>query len=405
MRHPTHNNTLIVLLLGSLCLVTPFAMDMYLPAFSNIAGDFHVATPEISQTLSTYLVGIALGQLIYGPLLDRFGRKRPLYAGLGIYIFCSIGCAMAPGLRTFVTLRFLEALGGCAAQVSAVAMVRDFFPVKETARVLSWLILMIGISPLLAPTIGSAMVASLGWRSIFGLLATIAAIIFLLILFLLPEGHQADHSVSLQVGAMLKGFLSILKDPQFLTYALAGAFSLAALFAFVAGSPIIFMDGFHLSTKAFGMVFALLVMGFIGGSQLNVWLLRKVTSQRIFRSALIAQAVMGVLLFVGARCHCIGLKGTLALFFLLLSCIGLTVPNAIALSLARFSRDAGRASALLGFLQNGTGALVSMGIGILGIPAIIPLLTSTGLVGLAILLIGRVAIAKTIAEGEAVVVH
>jgi DHA1 family bicyclomycin/chloramphenicol resistance-like MFS transporter len=380
-------------------------MDMYLPAFSNIAGDFHVTTPDISKSLSTYLVGVALGQLIYGPLLDRFGRKRPLYAGLGIYTFCSIGCAMAPGLRTFVTLRLLEALGGCAAQVGAVAMVRDFFPVKETARVLSWLILMIGISPLLAPTIGSAMVAWLGWRSIFVLLATIAAIIFMFTWFLLPEGHQADDSVSLQAGAMLKGFWSILKDPQFLTYASAGALSLAALFAFVAGSPIIFMDGFHLSTKAFGMVFAVLVMGFIGGSQLNVWLLRKITSQRIFRSALIAQVVMGVLLFVGARCHWIDLKGTLALLFLLLSCIGLTVPNGIALSLARFSRDAGRASALLGFLQNGTGALVSMGIGILGVHAIISLLTMTGLVGLAILLIGRVAIGKTIAEDEAVVAH
>jgi DHA1 family bicyclomycin/chloramphenicol resistance-like MFS transporter len=204
---------------------------------------------------------------------------------------------------------------------------------------------------------------------------------------------------------MLKGFWSILEDPQFLTYALAGAFSLAALFAFVAGSPVIFMDGFHLSTKAFGMVFAVLVMGFIGGSQLNVWLLRKVTSQRIFRSALIAQASVGVLLFVGARCHWIGLTGTLALLFLLLSCIGLTVPNGIALSLTRFSRDAGRASALLGFLQNGTGALVSMGIGILGVHAIISLLTSTGLVGLAVLLIGRVAIGKTIAEDEAVVAH
>jgi DHA1 family bicyclomycin/chloramphenicol resistance-like MFS transporter len=405
MRHPTRNNTLIVLLLGLLCLVTPFAMDMYLPAFSNIAGDFHVTTPKISQSLSTYLLGVALGQLIYGPLLDRFGRKRPLYAGLGIYTFCSIGCAMAPGLNTFVTLRFLEALGGCAAQVGAVAMVRDFFPVKETARVLSWLILMIGISPLLAPTIGSAMVAELGWRSIFGLLATIAAIILMLTWFLLPEGHQADDSVSLQAGAMLKGFWSILEDPQFLTYALAGAFSLAALFAFVAGSPVIFMDGFHLSTKAFGMVFAVLVMGFIGGSQLNVWLLRKVTSQRIFRSALTAQASVGVLLFVGARCHWIALTGTLALLFLLLSCIGLTVPNGIALSLTRFSRDAGRASALLGFLQNGTGALVSMGIGILGVHAIISLLTSTGLVGLAVLLIGRVAIGKTIAEDEAVVAH
>jgi MFS transporter, DHA1 family, multidrug resistance protein len=403
----TSNNKWIIPLLGSLCVVTPFAIDMYLPAFSKIAAEFNTSTAEISISLSTYFVGFALGQLIYGPLLDRFGRKRPLYVGLVIYILCSIGCAISPNLRTLVALRFLQALGGCAAQVGAIAMVRDFFPVKQSARIFSLLFLMIGVSPLLAPTIGSAIVAGLGWRWIFGLLATIASAILMLVFFVLPEGHQPDHSVSLRPKMMLRSFWAILSNSQFLTYSLAGAFSFAGLFAFVAGSPIIFMDGFHLNTKTFGIVFAVLVMGFIGGNQVNVLLLRKFKSQQIFLVALLVQVVVGVVFFLGMRSHIVGLTGTLVLFFAFLSCIGLTYPNAAALGLAPFSRDAGRASALLGFLQTGTGALISMIVGLLGVRAVISLLSVSTLVALAILLAGRAAIGKTTenSESEVTVVH
>src|ERR1700722_992834 len=164
MAHLKRHNTWIIVLLGALCVVTPFAIDMYLPAFSTIAAQYRTSTSAISLTLSTYFVGFALGQMIYGPLLDRYGRKRPLYVGLTVYILCSIGCAMAHNLHEFVALRFLEALGGCVAQVGAIAMVRDFFPVKESAKIFSLLFLMIGLSPLLAPTIGSLLIAALGWR-------------------------------------------------------------------------------------------------------------------------------------------------------------------------------------------------------------------------------------------------
>jgi DHA1 family bicyclomycin/chloramphenicol resistance-like MFS transporter len=387
----THNrsNLWILLLLGALCVVTPFAVDMYLPAFSKIAAEFHRTTPEISLSLSTYFIGFALGQILYGPLLDRFGRKPPLYVGLTIYIACSIGCAMAPDLRSFVALRFLEALGGCVAQVGAIAMVRDFFPVKESAKVFSLLFLMIGVSPLLAPTIGSLIMTGLGWRWIFVILAGIALLILALTFFLLPEGHEPDRSVLLSPRPILTGFWNIFRNPQFLTYTLAGAFSFAGLFTYVAGSPIIFMDGFHMSTKAFGVVFAVLVMGFIGGNQLNVVMLRRYTSQHIFLVALCLQVVIGIIFFAGMLSHLIGLAATLILFFVFLSCIGLTYPNGAALGLAPFSKDAGRASALLGFLQTGTGALISMSIGVLGSRAVIPLLSVTAIIAMAFLLVGR----------------
>lgn len=402
MNDSTHNGkavpspTFIMLLLGALCIVTPFAVDMYLPAFATIAEEFHKTTSQISLSLSTYFIGFAVGQMLYGPLLDRFGRKRPLYVGLSAYVLCSIGCALAPNLHMLIALRTLEALGGCVAQVGAIAMVRDFFPVKESARVFSLLFLMIGTSPLLAPTIGSAIVAGLGWRWIFGVLASMGFVILILVATLLPEGHQPDHSVHLRPGPILLGFWNIFRNPQFLTYTVAGGFSFAGLMGFVAGSPTLFMDGFHMDTKAFGITFAVLVLGFIGGNQINVFLLRRYTSQQIFFWALILQALFGAMLFFGSNLGIVGLKSMLVLFFFFLSSIGLTYPNGAAVGLAPFSRDAGRASALLGFIQMGFGAMISLGVGLLGVKWVLILLASTAALAFVILAIGKSFVGKLI---------
>jgi DHA1 family bicyclomycin/chloramphenicol resistance-like MFS transporter len=394
----------IIFLLGLLSVVTPFAIDMYLPAFSRIADDFNSSTSLISLSLSSYFIGFALGQILYGPLLDRFGRKRPLYFGLVLYILASIGCAQAHSIHVFIALRFIQALGGCAAQVAAIAMVRDFFPIKESARVLSLLFLIIGVSPLLAPTIGSVLVSALGWRWIFVILASYAFVTLGLIFTLLPEGHTPDASISLRPKPIVQSFWTILKQPQFITYALAGAFSFAGLFGFVAGSPIMFMDGFHMSTNAFGLTFAVLVLGFIGGSQVNVLLLRRFSSQRIFFRALLFQAFTGLVFFIGTCIHVIGLPAMLVLFFFFLLSIGLTAPNAAALGIAPFSRDAGSASALLGFLQAGTGSLIATGIGVLGASAIVTLMAGTAFAALAILITGRTRIVEftETSESEAV---
>jgi DHA1 family bicyclomycin/chloramphenicol resistance-like MFS transporter len=402
-----HRNVWIMFLLGALSVITPFAIDMYLPAFTRIAMAYGTTTSAVSLTISTYFAGFAIGQVLYGPLLDRFGRKRPLYVGISIYVASSIGCALAPNLKIFIALRFLEALGGCVAQVGAIAMVRDFFPVKESAKMFSLLFLMIGVSPLLAPTIGSAIMVGFGWQWIFVLLAAIAFVTLTLTFFLLPEGHQPDHSVSLRPAPIVQGFWNIFRNPQFLTYTLAGAFSFAGLFAYVAGSPIIFMDGFHLSTKEFGVVFAVLVMGFIGGNQVNVFLLRKLTSQRIFFGALSAQVLVGIVFMGGLHLQLVGLKATLVLFFLFLSCIGLTYPNAAALGLAPFSKDAGRASALLGFFQTGAGALISMGIGLLGAHVVVALMSSAAVAAWLILVVGRTRIREEVEadESETVFLH
>ena len=385
-----------------LSVVTPFAIDMYLPAFSGVAKDLGTTTSVIALSLSSYFIGFALGQILYGPLLDRYGRKKPLYFGLVLYIVASVGCALSQDVHVLIVLRFVQAIGGCAAQVAALAMVRDFFHVKESARIFSVLFLIIGVSPLLAPTIGSGLVSAFGWRWIFYILGAYATVTLGLIVTLLPEGHAPDTSISLKPRPIMENFWMILRQPQFITYALAGAFSFAGLFGFVSGSPILFMDGYHLSAKAFGLVFAVLVMGFIGGNHVNVVLLKRFSSQQIFFFALLFQVVTGVVLFAGVRVHLIGLRGLLVMFFFFLLSIGLTYPNAAALALAPFARDVGSASAMLGFLQAGTGSLISTGVGVFGASAIVTLLSSTALVALMILVVGRTRIAALAEAAESV---
>ena len=387
--HTSRPGWLIILLLGSLSLITPISVDMYLPAFSRIAAQFHATTSAVSWSLSTYFIGFAFGQLLYGPLLDHFGRKRPIYAGLSLYLVASALCTHPGSLPLLIALRFLQAIGGCVAQVASVAMVRDFFPPGQSARILSLLFLIIGVSPLLAPTIGSMILLWLGWQWIFVALSCFTLASMSAIFFFLPEPHQPDTGIALAPRLIIQNLARILVQPQFCVYALAGAFSFAGLFAYVAGSPIIFMEGFHVTEKTFGLIFAVLTGGFIAGSQLNILLLRRFSSRGIFVVALCVQACIGIVFLTGASLGWYGLQTTSALFLLFLSCIGMTYPNAAAAALAPFSRNVGSASALLGFIQMGMGALVSTGIGFFGTSSVVALLAGTAMLAVGIFVFGR----------------
>lgn len=379
-------------LLGGLSVVSPFSIDMYLPAFPELATEFGVPSTTIALTLSSYFIGLALGQIIYGPLLDRFGRKPPLIAGLSLFLVASIGCTAVPDINSLIALRFVQGFGGCVAQVASTAMVRDFFPAKECAKYLSLLFLFIAVSPLLAPTVGSLVIAACGWKAAFIALAAIVALILTLVCLLLPEGHKPDPTISLLPGPILAEYMSIIRHPRFSTYALAGAFSFAGLFTYVAGSPIIFMDGYGVSPGTYSLIFAGLAGGFIGCSQLNVLLLRWYTSETLFLRFVIMQVIIGSIFLVGTVAGWYGLYGTLVLLFLFLGCIGLTNPNASALALSPFTKNAGSASALLGFFQLGIGATISTGIGAAspqGSTTIIVILATTAAISLSVLLIGR----------------
>jgi DHA1 family bicyclomycin/chloramphenicol resistance-like MFS transporter len=385
------NNLIIILILGALSTITPLAIDMYLPAIPQIAHDLGTNPARVSMSIASYFIGLGAGQLFYGPILDRYGRKRPLYAGLLLYVFAAIGCVAANTVEVLIALRLLQGLGGCVAQVDAIAMVRDFFPVEESSRIISMLILILGVSPLLAPTVGSLVAATLGWHWIFLLLAIVAVAMMLIVFRYLPEGHQPDPGISLKPQRIAANFLAILEDAQFRTYALAGAFSFCGLFVYVAGSPIIFMDVFHVSTRMYGGIFALLSVGFIGGNQVNIWLSRRYHDQQLFRIALYCQTVVAIV-FQVAVLNGVGLTGTMVLLLLYLSCLGLTYPNAAAIAMAPFSRNAGSASALLGFLQLGIGALASAGVGLLNSSSNVPivsLMCGTTLIGLVIFQFGQ----------------
>ncbi|QDS91798.1 Bicyclomycin resistance protein [Roseimaritima multifibrata] len=382
----------IISLLGALSVVSPFAIDVYLPAFPELAAEFGVPSTTIALTLSSYFTGLALGQIIYGPLLDRFGRKKPLTFGLSLFVIASLGCAFAPNINALIGLRFIQGLGGCVAQVASIAMVRDFFPRNQAARVLSRLFLFIAVSPLLAPTIGSLIIQFAGWQSAFYALALIVAGILALVLTLLPEGHTPDPDIVLRPGPIFAEYWSIFRHPRFSTYAGAGAFSFAGLFTYVAGSPILFMDGFGVGGTTYSLIFAFLAAGFIGASQVNVLLLRRYSSEQLFRWFLTAQVAFALLFLAGSLAGILGLAGTLAMMLGFLGCIGITNPNAAALAIGPFSKNAGSASALLGFFQLGAGAIISTGISAASPEDQLPIIAifgATSAIGLVILLQGQ----------------
>jgi MFS transporter, DHA1 family, multidrug resistance protein len=386
------NRYLIILILGSLSTISPFAIDMYLPAFPEIAAALHTSTAKISLSISSYFAGLAAAQLFYGPLLDRFGRKRPLYVGLILFMVSSLLCLRSRTVEWLVAMRFVQALGGCAAQVASMAMVRDFFPVHETAKIISLLILILGVSPLLAPSVGGYVALHLGWQWVFSILASVALLNLAVCFWHLPEGHSPDRSVSLHFRPILRNFAAVLKEPQFITFALSGALAFSGLLVYVAGSPIIFMEVFHVSARVFGVIFAGLAVGFIGSNQVNVLLLRKFSSAQIFQGALWVQCPASLLFLAGTIWGWFGLGVTLALLFIALSSLGLAYPNAAALALAPFDRNIGSASAMLGFLQIGVSGLASAIIGIFDSHRMLPvvlIMAATSWAGLAIFLIGK----------------
>ena len=386
----------LILLLGLLSALGPFSIDMYLPGFPAIADDLHTSVDAISYSLSSFFVGICVGQLICGPLLDRYGRKRPLYGGLILYILASIGCALSSTIEVLVAFRFLQALGGCVGMVAPRAIVRDVFPVEQNAKVFSLLVLILGVSPIIAPTTGSFVIANYGWHTVFVILAVATTLLLLAIIFYLPESKQPNPQYSLRPAPILRAFASVLKVPQFYTYAIAGGLVSAALFAYLSGSPFVFMNLYNLSEQQYGWIFGLIAAGLITTSQLNNLLLKRFKSEQIIRVTILLQALIGLTLVVGTVMNWFGLIGVIVCIALFLSCQGFSFPNASALSMAPFSKEAGSASALMGALQMGLGALASALVGAFNNGTAVPLAaTMAGCAVLSwfILMMGRKRIA------------
>jgi len=401
----------LILILGSLTALGPFSIDMYLPGFSGIAKDLDTTVAKVSMSLSSYFIGISAGQLLYGPLLDRFGRKKPLFIGLMVYILASLGCVYVTDIDSFIFLRFIQAIGSCAATVASVAMVRDLFPVKDIPKVFSLLMLVLGLSPMLAPTIGGYVTEDYGWHMVFLILMCMGIAILIASQLGLPNSYKPDTSISLKPKPIISNFLKVLKEPQFYTYAFTGSIAFSGLFTYVAASPIVFMDIYDVDAKTYGWIFAFMSVSFIGSSQLNSLLLKKFSSEQMIFAALITQSVISIVFLVLSLNNLLGLYETIIMLFLFLGCLGISNPNTAGLTMAPFAKNAGSASALMGAIQLGLGALASFAVGIFVIDSVTPMvviMASTTIIAFIVLNIGKRFIKQKVeiaADENTVIAH
>ncbi len=357
MKPPHHLR--LMLILGALAALGPFAIDMYLPGFNAIARDFNTNTASVSLSLTSYFVGICVGQIFYGPIVDRFGRRPPMLIGVAIFALASLGCALAPGLNWLIALRLILALGGCVGMVASRAIIRDLYPPEEMPKVFSTLMLIMGAAPILAPTAGSFFVTHFGWRSIFIFLALFTILIWMTVYFLLPESRGPDPDISLRPAEVLRDYKIVLRHPDFAAYSIAGGLCMAALFTYISGAPVLFLDILKINPTHFAWLFGANALGFIAAAQLNQVILRYITPQRLIAiSATLAVTIAAILLAVTI----FAIPSTtlyVILIFGFMAALGPLVPNTTALALTPFSKYAGSASALIGSLQMLLAAIAS----------------------------------------------
>jgi len=354
----TRQQNIILLVLGTMIAIGPLSIDMYLPSFENIATDFQTTKAQVGVSLTSYFIGIAFGQLAYGPIMDKFGRKVPLLVGLVIYILSSLSCFYSPDIMWLIISRFFLAIGASAGMVAAKAVVRDIFPPEEVARAISFLMLIMGSAPIIAPTLGSFVIAHFSWQMIFMFLAFFAGLMFVSVLFFLPESITPDKTVELKIKQVVFKYKGIMQDKIFLSFSLAGSLTIGAMFAYISNAPILFMDRFHFTETQFGWMFGLNASGLIIGSQLNRLVLKRFSTFNLTLKISYILLVLGVVLFLNALFFS-SFYITVISLFLILFLLGFQNPNTTALSLYPFTKRAGRASALVGCLKMCLGAVTS----------------------------------------------
>jgi DHA1 family bicyclomycin/chloramphenicol resistance-like MFS transporter len=373
MLSKTSAHTGLILLLGLLTAFGPMSIDMYLPAFPAIAREFGVEMNVVQYTLAAYNVGLALGQLLYGPLADQWGRKPTLLAGLTLYALASAGCAWAPSVNSLVVLRLVQAVGGCAGMVVARAIVRDRFEGDQAARVFSTMLLVMGIAPILAPMAGSLLVARADWRLIFELLAGLAVLVLAAVGLKLRETLPTPQRNSDAVRRAFQTYRELLRDRTFVGYSLTAGLVQAAMFAYITGSAFVFTQLFHLSVQQYSLLFGVNASGIIAASQLNSWLLRRYSAPQILRGVTGVNVLAGATLLLLASTGWLGIYGLALPLFVVVSSVGLTSPNAMAGALQRHARQAGSASALLGTLMYSCGAGAAVAVSVLANHTALPL--------------------------------
>jgi DHA1 family bicyclomycin/chloramphenicol resistance-like MFS transporter len=339
---------------------------MYLPALPRIADELSVSSSVAQLTLTGTLAGLALGQLVIGPLSDSLGRRRPLMAGITLHMVASVMCLFAPNIATLGLARGLQGVGAAAAMVVAIAIVGDLYVDNVAATVLSRLMLVLGVAPVVAPSLGAAVLLHASWHWVFAVLVVLAGALLLVAALALPETLPAAHRRPLRVRGILATYGELLRDARFVILVLVAALGMSGLFAYIAAAPFVLQGRYGLDQQSFALVFGAGAVALIGATQLNVVLLKRFTPQTIVVWALVASSLAG-LFFVGLTAAGVGgLSSFLVPVWLILAAMGLVIPNAPALALSRHPDAAGTSAALLGAAQFGLGAAVAPLVGVLG---------------------------------------
>ena len=362
-------------LLGGLTAFGPLSIDMYLPGLPAIARDLSASESVIQLTLTACLIGLALGQVVAGPVSDALGRRRPLLVGVAGYAIASLLCALAPSAPALVGLRLLQGLTGAAGIVIARAIVRDMYSGSAAARYFSRLILIMGLAPILAPVLGGQVLRFTSWHGIFVVLAGISLLLLVGAAAGLPETLPVARRREGSLVDTGRTFRRLAKDSLFVGYALSGGLAFGAMFAYIAGSPFVLQGIYHVSPQTFGLIFGANALGFVITSQVNGSLVSRVPPERLLLGGLIVGATGGLSLLAVVAIGGLGLGAVVPPLFVLVSSIGFVVPNAIALALSRHPEAAGTGSALLGLIQSGVGAIGAPLVGIAGNSSALPMAT------------------------------
>lgn len=354
----------LALILGALVAFTPLAVDMYLASLPTLAAQFAASQGAAQLTLAAYFVGLAIGQFFFGPIVDRFGRRPPLFVGAAVYVVASLGCAFAPSMDALIALRFVQALGGCVTLVVSRAVVRDLFQPRDAARVLSMLMLVMGVAPILAPSLGGYLLVWFGWPAIFLVLAGYGTVILAIATRALPE-TRPPVVVPLSVASALRSYAVVLADRRFLGFTLSSSLPFAGMFAYVAGSPFVFIEIYRIPAESYGLLFGSNAIGFIAATQANRWLLARAQPPRILALGGLFVALAGLVHLAVVATGAGGLAGLVASLFFCLAPLGIVLPNAAASAMAGHGERAGTASAMMGILQFAAGGIAASTVGAL----------------------------------------
>lgn len=378
------NKTFLIILLGILAAIGPFTIDMYLPAFGRIAEALGTDESRVAFTLTSYFFGIAIGQLIYGPVVDKYGRKKPLLFGLFLYAVSAVGCALSSSIEMMIVMRLFQALGGCVGMVASVSIISDVYQVDQRARAFSSIMLVMGIAPLIAPSLGSLIVSNASWEYIFYFLAAFSTLVWLLIYVFLPETSRYMHRNPLKIKTVANSYKLVLQNKVFLNYTLAGSLSMAILFAYISAASFIFLNHYQLSEERFSLLFAVNASGLVVGNFLNGRLTKYYHYLTMAKYAsIILFTVTAVVFTIFYFQENPSYSSTVISLVTIMFLIGFINPNATAASISPFTENTGTASALGGAVRMGVGAIVAAVMGIL--PVISPMIMFTAMASLSLL--------------------